>query len=338
MEKLKKDNWLKLYKIADEIKKLKPWKKLWDMDLFMYIEDNDIDNALYFCTMGKGGVHESIAVYRGKEICGYLDLLDTNGDAIMGINYQECLKVCYLEKIDTLPENQKLIKELNIKYKDKWTSFEKFERGYEFSSINDDDVLLMTKYLEIYYDMYQKYVNEKLKIDFENQFGLIRKMNKKTGKYEDIIDKIVYPLVKRKILDVSQYQDKLKKLKKNNMELEVDFMNYLPVRIDDCKSKDNRYLYPVLYLLADEKKGIIIDMNLIENKENYDEIIDECTNRFINFIRENGIPKKIIIGDNQTLLFLSELCDFLNIKIEFKSPLPMISEIKEMALNDMFGI
>ena len=129
-----KENWLKLYDIAEKIGKEKPWEKLWDTDLFAYTEDENPENALYYCTMGKGGMHKAVAVYQSRQIAGYLQTLEDAVDGPMAINYLECIKVCYLPKRETIDENIKIIKELGLNFKKDWISFEKYERGYEYES------------------------------------------------------------------------------------------------------------------------------------------------------------------------------------------------------------
>lgn len=337
MKELEKKNWLKLYEIAEKIKELEPWKDLWDTELFVYIEDDDIDNSLYFCTMGKAGVHKSIAIYKGDQIDGYLELVEEQNESILAINYQECLKVCYLDRIDTLPGNQKLIKELGLKYRGIWTSFEKFEFGYEFGMLNNEDVKLMIKGLENYYEMFKKYKNEKLKIDFEGGQGYIRKYSTKTKKKNDVVDNILY--VPKKYMYTSyvgDYKNILKTCTKTKMELELDFLNYLPFHIGDSKDKDGRYTYPLMFIMVDSKSQFVFDMNIYQKPDNYEEYIENSLKNIIELFKKIGIPKRIFVRDRKTFCVLEDFCKKLKIELVFSPSLPAIDYAYEMILNNSF--
>ena len=48
-----KELWLELYKVAEKIQKLEPWKYLWDVDLLVYI-CKEMDEIFYCSVMGHG--------------------------------------------------------------------------------------------------------------------------------------------------------------------------------------------------------------------------------------------------------------------------------------------
>ena len=68
---LKKNEWKKLYEIAKEIQELKPWKKLWDTDLCMFI-DKDTKKEYYFCTMGHNKAFKGVFNLYKRAICKLL--------------------------------------------------------------------------------------------------------------------------------------------------------------------------------------------------------------------------------------------------------------------------
>jgi len=334
MKESEKTNWLKLYEAADKIKEIEPWKELWDSDLFIYIEDNNIDKAIYFCTMGKAGMHKSIAVFKGDQIAGYLELMEGNINDYLGMNYQECLKVNYLPKIDTIPKNIELIKKLGLKYKGTWTSFEKFENGYDFRELDLQDVPFMTKALEIYYNMYNEYVSKKMKIDFESGNAFIRKYNTKTNSYKDIVDAAIFPIKDYSTIEISdEYKKILSKLKKTDIELEMDFLNYLPVNIEDCKDKLGRHTLPLIYVLAEHNSQLILDMNLEKKPDNYEEYMHKTIERFIKTLEKIGKPKTIYVRDIKTEFALKKIAKEANIKLVLSRELPAIDFAYEMFIN-----
>ena len=334
MKEIEKKNWLKLYEVAEKIKELEPWNDLWDTELFVYIEDDDIDNSLYFCTMGKAGIHKSIAVYKGDQIDGYLELNESQTESVLAMNYQECLKVCYLDREDTLPENRKIIKDLGLKYRGTWTSFEKFEIGYDFGILNNDEVIFMTEALKNYYEMFKKYKEEKITVDFENGEGFIRKYNTKIQQNIDVVEDIVF--VNKKltstIVDTKDLKE-IAKVKTTNMEFEIDFLNHLPVYIDDYKEKDGRYRFPLIYIVADRNSEFIFDMDVEKIPKDYDKYIKESINRLINIISKVGKPKTIYVRDQKTICALKDFCEKMKIKLILDPNLETLEFAYEMFLN-----
>lgn len=169
--------WLDLYEIAEKIEKLEPWKHLWDMDLMMYFSKDDRD-PFYFSVMGRGGVHKAIAVYHGTQIEGFYKLADNKYPHVMLTNYQECLTCNFTKREGVLPTNIKLIKELGLKFRGTWISFEAFEKGYEPSRINIEQVKILKDTLQNFSMMYENYISQGVKINFERGESFIRQYDK----------------------------------------------------------------------------------------------------------------------------------------------------------------
>ena len=335
-----KENWLKLYDIAEKIGKEKPWEKLWDTDLFAYTEDENPENALYYCTMGKGGMHKAVAVYQSRQIAGYLQTLEDAVDGPMAINYLECIKVCYLPKRETIDENIKIIKELGLNFKKDWISFEKYERGYEYSTLNEDDILFMTKALTDYYEMYQKYSAGSLKPNFPESLVIRRDYNTKDKTIKDYIG--IAPLPTKEKYETIEIDKKLGmdliSSESLSINLELEMLNYLPVRIKSNKGKDGRHRYPLLFIMADKKSQYIFEMYMgsDKTKKEYEKYIYECMNKLTDFILNQGRPRKIYVRDERTKIALTDLANKAGIDLVVKSNLPAIDFIISTFLNGGF--
>ena len=90
------------------------------------------------------------------------------------------------------------------------------------------------------------------------------------------------------------------------LELEVVFLNCLPIRISKYKSKDGKIMYPYInsFVNADSDfiyKFDVKDRSNIDNKSYFIEMINEL----IDLFKEIVIPKK---RDNKTFQVLSDLC------------------------------
>ena len=60
------EQWKQLYEAATRIKELKPWEKLWDMDLIA-VRSGAKEDTVFYSILGRGGDCYGIAVYEGYE-------------------------------------------------------------------------------------------------------------------------------------------------------------------------------------------------------------------------------------------------------------------------------
>ena len=82
--------WLDLYKVAGELYELEPWRDLWDSYLFAY---KDKEGNVYYCVMGKSGMHKGINVYKNDEIFSYLEMSNNSYPDYLMINFQDCMSI-----------------------------------------------------------------------------------------------------------------------------------------------------------------------------------------------------------------------------------------------------
>lgn len=118
------------------------------------------------------------------------------------------------------------------------------------------------------------------------------------------------------------------KIPQTEMELEYEFLNYVPIRIRENKEQDGRYYYPRARFLADRKTGFIISHDLI-NKNDYNdekEYILESVDLLINYFYKIGRPKTIYVRDEETKMYLKEIADKAQIKLNIKSKMKAIDE------------
>ena len=343
MREEEKNIWLKLYEVASKIEKLEPWKKLWDCDLFVYTEDDDPKKTLYFCTMGRGGIHKSIAIYDNTHINDLLELFNRDHNGIMSVNYQQCLKVCYLPKKETMPENIKLIKNLGLKYKNEWISFEKFEIGYgPYIVDNINDLTFLTKALNTYYEMYTKYINDNMQIAFENGDVFVRNNNTKDEIISDKVENIFN--IERinnnyEEIEISKkIIDDINNAKTTNMELEFEFLNYIPLNIMDQKEQNGRFKYPLLFTIIDRKTEFVFSINLNDKEEmkNMDKYCNECIAKLRDIILQIGKPKRIYVRDEKTKNVLTNFAKETNIDIAIDGNLSGVDFMVDTFLNNDF--
>lgn len=335
MDIKEKELWLKLYDIAKKIQELEPWKVLVDTNLLTYLSD-ELQEVFYCSVMGHYGMYKAVAVYKGEQICSFDDFARNDYPERMLLNYQECIICNFIERDKVLPENKKIIKELGIKFRGTWITFENYEKGYEPSPLNIEQVKVMTKALENFYMMFKSYIENKIEVNFDMGETLARNYDEKNKIYIDYISRLFIPTKEYNVIGIDgDFEENMKNIPENNMELELEFLSYIPFRIKTNKEKDGRYYYPRMRFLVDRKSHYVIASDFID-KKNYKseyEYVVETLGKLINFIEKYGKPKVIYVRDKETKFYLKEFEEKSKIKIKINPRLREIDKLYDMLEN-----
>lgn len=331
-----KELWLELYEIAEKIQKLEPWKYLWDMDLLVYLSDS-LEDIFYCSVMGHGGMHRAIAIYQRSQINNFFELAKGQHPDYMLLNYQECLMCNFIGRQETLPKNRKIIKELGLSFRGTWISFECFEKGYEPSYINIKQVKVMIETLKNFYMMFRAIIEQGMKVDFENGEILVRHYDKEKKLFLNYPQPLMTPEKYYDIIELKDgFEKEIMKLPQTEMEIEYEFLNYVPIKIRDNKELDGRYYYPRARFLADRKSGFVISHDLIDknNYKNESDYIVESVELLVNYFYKIGRPKRIYVRDEETKMYLKDVTDKAKINILVRPKLKAIDECYK-SLNRM---
>ena len=323
-----KELWLELYEIAENIQKLEPWKYLWDMDLLVYL-CQPMNEVFYCSVMGHGGMHKAIAVYQGEQIHGFFELAKGQYPDYELINYQECITCNFLSRQQTLPKNREIIKELGLSYRGIWISFENFEKGYEPSPINIKQVKIMIEALKNFYMMFRAIIEEGMKVDFDNGEILARHYDKEKKLFLNYPAPLMLPEKHFNTIRAElEFEKDMMKLPQTEMELEYEFLNYVPIRIKDNKEQDGRYYYPIARFIAERKSGFVISHDLIDKNDykSKSDYVLESAELLINYFYRMGRPKSIYVRDEETKMYLKDILDKAKVKIIVKPKLKVIDE------------
>ena len=327
-EKIDKDMWLKLYKMAEEIQKLEPWKILWDSDL-LCVRLND--QNVYCSVMGKAGYHKSIAIIKEEHINKFVDIIDNNYPQFIILNYEECITCNYLNKDKTIDDNIDIIRDLGLQFKDEWISFENFEKGYVPGTINNKQVAFLIEVLPHFIEEFKLLNSNKLDIKFDEGQTLFRSYDENNKQWNSMITTLLLPYDKFIKLDLDpKVEIQFKSVPKKNYSLEFEFLNYLPIITKDLV-RGNRKMYVRTKSLAEHNSGYIFDTKLINDKDykNKFEYYDECINYLANFIISKGIPKSIIVRDEETKYLLQDFCSKAKIKLIVSPRLKALDNLYE---------
>ena len=129
------EQWKQLYEAATRIKELKPWEKLWDMDLIA-VRSGAKEDTVFYSILGRGGDCYGIAVYEGYEGLNSFLMLPMQQSMNLKPEYvmfnQKNLTCYWGNREELTGKQRKLIKDLGYSYrgKNQWLYFLSFEPGY----------------------------------------------------------------------------------------------------------------------------------------------------------------------------------------------------------------
>ena len=311
MTKEDKELWLDLYSYADLAYDLKPWEYVSETNLLSFIDDkNDI---WYASVLGNAKKFYGIIFIHGKDINKYLEIYNNNYSFIQSFNYQIGLMISYVNKKDLQDDELHHLKELGISFNELAIKFKKFESGYLPHMINIEDVEKLSYLLNNFMVIFKH---------LENKEVLPPKDNEMLTRYYSIPDKayntanIEFFKLDDEYRNVSFDEINLFS-KRNPIELEFDFINYLPIAIG-TNYENGKYKLNKFFALADATHNKMLKIEIIDSNKYLDE--DEYNkamiNNLIDFINDNFIPKRIIVRDNYTYNLLKDFNKLTNLEVK----------------------
>ncbi|MBT9777201.1 hypothetical protein GPL15_11875 [Clostridium sp. MCC353] len=308
--------WRELYDLAIEIKKLEPWKYLWDMDLIeMHLPG--YQEPVYCSVMGKGGECYGIGLYEGSEGLADFNMIATADKFMLPAAYvmgDQSNLSCYFGDREEVPREQKaVIKELGLKFRGRgqWIYFESFKKRY-LSYIPDEretKVLLDTyRVLPI---AIKAVIDHTVEIDWDDDEILSCRFDEDKKIWN--MSAIPHPDCSRKYPYIQLTDDilkqKLKKMKRNKSEIALD-LSYMHCGVTDDKYE--RPMNPMVLVAVDVQADMIIDMHMMDIEETE---VDAILNFFIPFVMEYGRMKTIYARNPWIFAALSHICDFCGIRL-----------------------
>lgn len=328
------EEWRALYDIAIKLKELKPWEKLWDLDLIT-LQLTDRKEPTICSVMGRGGQCYGIVAYDGLDaINNFFEMLN-NDDMPFNqqMRYQNNFTCNYGSREELTTKERNIIKELGLKFRgnNNWIYFRVFEEGYEPYMPNKDEVINFTKILnQLYYAI--ESLNNGLKVDFENGKTLMHRFDKKSkrwiGSEEDMnIPEVEYPIA---VLTNELLIQRLKNQKQTDAVLELDIV-YLNSSIRD---KDyDKPLITRMCLLIDYNMGIVLAQHMVTPKEEKAGIMFDI---IIDYILQKGRPKTIAVRDSYSIRTLFDLCEKIDVELAISPQLFALDEFLQK-FNKSFG-
>ncbi len=187
----------------------------------------------------------------------------------------------------------------------------------------------MIETLKNFYMMFRAIIEQGMKAEFENGEALVRHYDKEKKLFLNYPAPLMLPEKHFDTIETeSEFEKDIMKLPQTEMELEYEFLNYVPIRIRDYKEQDGRYYYPLARMIAERKSGFVISHDLIDKNEyeSKSDYILESAELLINYFYKMGRPKSIYVRDEETKMYLKDILDKAKIKIIVKPKLKAIDE------------
>ena len=316
------EEWRELYEAAIKIKEMKPWEKLWDMDLITIIPDKKFEPII--CSiMGKGGDFYGVGAYIGIDAIHDFFLmaesLEMPPDQL--IRYQKCIMYNLGDREDLTKEEYDVIKKLGLKFRGKsnWIYFRVFDPIYVPFMPDKKEVLQMTEILKQLYFALEA-LNNGFNVDFEKGKTLLRRFDKESNSWVHQEMSVLMPEAEYQVpvLDDEVLIKRLRTQKSNKAILDLDIAHL------NSSINDKKYDKPLAMrtcILSDRKSGMVLSQHVMAQE---DDEVDVLFTMVINYILEIGIPKTICVRDEYMYSIIEDLCQRVGIDLKISQQLPAV--------------
>ncbi len=313
--------WKKLFKLADEVKKLSPWKWMHENDQFIVMNPETKEKNLV-SILGSGGEHFAVTVYVGeKGFEEFWDFATTDPEDFDPVKIFDIpqLQLSFENREFLADEDRTLIKKLGLKYRGKnsWPMFRNIEPGYFPWLLTDEEAVLMAHILEQLLEVAPRVKeNYEILIPDDEEKYLVRSAVKKDGTitWNEEVMHIPYPEPSDPDMYIrTELMNKLKKLKKGNQAIILVLMK---APIPTVEEESERPFYPYILFFINNSTGIISSMETLVPIPDKDEMIaslpDDIALKFLQF---GELPEKLMATDVNTFLAAAFFEEHLGIQL-----------------------
>lgn len=329
------EQWNALYEVTIDIKKLEPWKYIWDMDIITIILP-EYEEPFYCSVMGRGGECFAIAVYKGFEaINGFYKLAGAKYiPSHQLIRYQDNLTCYFGDREELSSKERKVIKDLGLKFRgrNQWIYFRSFKPKYTPYMLDQDEVTELTYIFQNLFMSLRAIIEKNVNVNFEEGYSLYRMYDKKQDLWLNFEGPLQIPnrQVISAVINNDLLIEKIKRKKYLNNVIEFDTV-YVNALVEDKKYE--RPVLPRVIIFAENNTGMLLKQNMMMPEiDDMEQILDSL----LDFLINKGKPKTICVRDEYISDLLSDICKKVEIELVISEKLPSIDEFAWNINNGIF--
>lgn len=345
-----KDLWNMLYNLADELKALRPWEDLWDVDL-IGIQENGRQEPVFVSVMGRredgqGGTKANpdsadgcgIAIYDGTRGLGDFQMTGLAPQNMIPDDYamleQHALMLYWGERMEVPQDQQDMIKELDRKYygKGNWPFFLSFAPRFAPWTPDEKEVRLLIETFVQLIEAVNALREGRARVDFEKGEFCFRYFDIDQMNWMTAPAKVPFIDMEYDMLEITDeaFLAELLAAGQRASTLMLDF-GYLHGEL--VKEEYDRPLNPLLFLAVDGGEGRVLKAKVVNPEERES---DTAAEFLLDYIEKEGRPQLILARNPHILAALQDICRQLSIDIQ-RHPLTEMDGLLEDMRRQMAG-
>ena len=327
--------YLRLYEVANQISRFKPWDNFDEADRFVYTQKGESENVL-FSFMSKSVGKCGIACYIGEEnyLRARLRLTEKNISNEPVFMLQNALICLWDNKSELSKTSYELIKELGFIHSGngEWLHFDRYEIGYAPVPLDDDEVELLTDALENLHMMLREIYENGLDPEFDKGKTLVRWYEPKDDMYHthpfDFDLPIGAMLLPIATVHENDLMRSIRSMPKDDYTAELD-LSYVKMIYTD---EDGCRIIPRLLFSVDPQNGHILFSEMLHPENDCpEEVIEALTD----IIEQSGKPSKISICTEELKAILSDFCSKIDLELVVTEELKALNNIRKEFLSEI---
>ena len=329
------EQWAELYEAAKAIKKLEPWKHLWEDELTVIMLPEQSE-PVFVSAMGRIGECFAIGVYPGYgPINSFYRLKEAATDGMPPVTMafeQDCLACNFGDREEVEPEDREAYKALGLKFRGRgeWIYFRSMEPGHFPWHIDYGQAEIMRQALTQYVICMEEYLSDDgVDPDFDEGEVILRAFSDGEWRTSAAMRPPI-PMKRPKLVVDDMFT--IARLKKSPQSRErLDFeLAYLPIPIQEEKGDKPRL--PRLALLMDRESGSPLGQHMAPAG---DPIEAELLGMITGYIERQGRPASINVRDNVAGRYIEDFCKKLGIEYIEGEGVPAADYLLEGFLGGM---
>ena len=326
------EQWEALYEVANNLKKLAPWRALSDTDILV-LQLPGQKEPVYCSIMGSGGMSYGISVYPGHESFARLRRIieqDEHSRPELLMLEQDCLVCNFGDREEIESQDRAVMKELGLRFRGRgqWIYFRSMVPGQFPWFLDAEQAELLTSALQNLAMLCLCYMEGKLKVDFDAGETLTRWFDSEKDSWMNAVIPLSIPKMDRDMtLQDELLLARLKRGKKTDTRLEIDSF-YLPIPIQEDKLSPPFGAH--MALLMDKDTGMVLGQEIV-GPDTPDYTV--APSMLVNYMTEYGRPAAVYVRSEWTGALLRNTCKTIGVRLVEDEGVPVIDE----ALDDLMG-